>query len=76
MFALGRKPVVPVVPGPDGPREPPFACGACGKGGLYEQLDDDLLCVDFKACIKRWRGDMSPDTYAAGLRGELLAVAP
>lgn len=75
MFALGRKPVV--IPGPDGAVRPTgFACGACGKGGLYEPLDDNELCVDFRACIARWRGDMSPASYGAALRGEILAVAP
>jgi len=75
MFSLGRKPVV--IPGPDGAgRADVLACGACGKGGLYEALDDNSLCVDFRACIARWRGTLSPETYAAGLRGEILAVAP
>jgi hypothetical protein len=34
-----------------------------------------VLCLDATACCERYRGGVSPETYAAGLRGELLAVA-
>lgn len=72
----------PVVPGPDGAnRGPAPACDACGSdsanrtAGLLEGIAA-VLCVDACACALRYRRGVSPATYAAGLRGELLAVAP
>jgi len=76
MFGItGRKTVVPVIPGPDGATAG-GSCDACGKGGRFEPLGSDGLCIDFRACIARYRSRASPDSYAAGLRGEILAVAP
>lgn len=76
MRFAGREPVV--VPGPDGatPGELP-ACVACGcSTALRVPAGELVLCLDAAACCDRYRGGVSPATYAAGLRGELLAVAP
>jgi hypothetical protein len=35
-----------------------------------------VLCLDGHECALRYRDGTSPESYAAGLRGELLAVAP
>ncbi len=80
MRFTGRAPVV--VPGPEGatPGVVP-ACVACGcdtvtrvpavlAGGAV------VLCLDSGECAKRYRNGTSPESYAAALRGELLAVAP
>jgi hypothetical protein len=81
---------IPVTPGPDGARPatlPIPACVACrttgsgtrvpmllaAKPGGYSAI---VVCLDAVACAVRYRGGVSPETYAAGLRGELLAVAP
>jgi hypothetical protein len=78
----------PVIPGPDRPAEPrrPVtpACSACGYGDpngvLRRAVVVDrvrlIVCVDWSACTRRYRDGTSPQSYAAGLRGEILAVAP
>lgn len=76
MRFAGRAPVV--VPGLDGatPGEP-AACVACGSLEASRAPSGELvLCLDAAACCDRYRSGVSPATYAAGLRGELLAVAP
>lgn len=60
------------------------ACSACGYGdtnGVIRRVvivDRVLmsLCVDWSACTARYRRGTSPESYAAGLRGEMLAVSP
>lgn len=73
-------PDTPVVPGPDGARTAPFpACDAChidGTRSLRKMVGELTLCVDAAECCKRYRAGTSASSYAAGLRGELLAVAP
>lgn len=68
---------LPVVPGP--PAEPALngPCVACGSRTAPRAFRGELLlCSDAPACGARYRDGTSPETYAAGLRGELLAVAP
>ena len=64
----------------DNATPPPFpSCDACKIGGtrsLRAWRGDLVLCVDAAECAKRYRGGVSAETFAAGLRGELLAVAP
>ncbi len=83
---------VPVVDGPQNvvppaqheqivPAAPCSACGYGDRNGVIRRvvIRDGVrmsLCVDWQACTGRWRGGVSPGTYAAGLRGEILAVAP
>jgi len=78
-----KPPAPPVVPGPDGATAPVVEaqCVACKRRGtdvVCEYVRGELLwlCPDGAACASRYRGGVSPATYAAGLRGELLAVAP
>jgi hypothetical protein len=35
-----------------------------------------VVCLDGHECAKRYRQGMSPESYAAALRGEILAVTP
>jgi hypothetical protein len=35
-----------------------------------------IVCHDGHACAERYRQGASPESYAAGLRGEILGVAP
>jgi hypothetical protein len=80
MRFAGRAPVV--VPGADGAVVlPPPACVACGsttaaRGVEGVSLLALMLCDDAAACARRYRLGTSPESYAAGLRGEILAVAP
>lgn len=80
MRFAGRAPVV--VPGEDGVVVGPQpACVACGSVTTSRDVEGVslvamLLCLDAAACARRYRGGVSPATYAAGLRGELLAVGP
>lgn len=77
---------VPVAPGPEGAQLPSLpipACAACGTTGSATRVpmrisDDEaiVICLDGHECGVRYRAGMSPESYAAGLRGELLAVAP
>lgn len=77
---------VPVVPGPDGAQAVGIAvvlgaCDACGtrsaaRAKVAVDMSVIVLCTDASACCDRYRGHVSPETYAAGLRGELLGVAP
>jgi hypothetical protein len=73
----------PVVPGPAGATPAPgpvdncVACQAGDDNGVLRVREGELvLCLDPLACTDRYRGGVSPETYAAGLRGDLLAVAP
>lgn len=75
----------PVVPGPDGAVRAiavtEAQCTAClnvSTATHIEWLGDmsARLCDDADACTNRYRDGASPESYAAGLRGELLAVAP
>lgn len=57
------------------------ACTACGtKAGPREQIYVDLVwlvvCTDPAECVERYRQGTSAESYAAALRGEILAVAP
>lgn len=71
---------VPVVPGWDGATPAPFPpCDACkidGTRSPRKMVGESVLCVDAAQCCARYRAGMSPSSYAAGLRGELLAVTP
>jgi hypothetical protein len=67
------KVTVPVVPDEE--------CAACSTGRsarAREVVDgiDVVLCLDALTCAANYRGGVTPATYGAGLRGELLAVAP
>lgn len=60
-----------------------LTCDACGRTGTRQDLQVALVgdmrvttCVDYVQCVATYRRDVSPESYAAGLRGELLAVAP
>lgn len=72
------------IAGVDGARQDPVMetrCDACGQRGTGMDLRwlDGIavsLCTDVTDCSARYRGGVSAETYAAGLRGELLAVAP
>lgn len=78
---MGRAPV-PVAAGPAAPE----SCAACGAGptgpgapAILREVHGEVdmaLCFDFLACTRRYRQGISPAAYAAGLRGEVLAVAP
>lgn len=62
----------PVVP-------PCTACGTTGSGTRVPMPiaggETIIVCHDGHECAVRYRGGVSPETYAAGLRGELLGVA-
>jgi len=73
----------PVIAGSAAPTQgPPLACVACETTegvrvpAILDEIGASVLCRDAMACCDRYRGGASPETYAAGLRGELLAVAP
>lgn len=53
---------------------PCVACRSCAAPRAFR--GELLLCTDAAACCARYRDGASAETYAAGLRGELLAVAP
>lgn len=80
----GKSLPVPVSPGPAGAERRPLPpCDACGTDADATRVPvvvgPDLvatLCRDAAACARRYRGGASPASYAAGLRGELLGVAP
>lgn len=83
MFSVGKGPargVASVLPGlAGGVLGPCDACGIREGAGRTRKIVDRewlLLCDDAAACAKRYRRGVSPGTFAAGLRGELLAVAP
>lgn len=75
---------VPVVPGPERVEVVTPDCEACGAGDRNGVLrtrqvvagDEQVLCLDYFACTERYRSGLDAGTYAMGLRGELLAVAP
>jgi hypothetical protein len=75
---------VVVIPGRDGAHPgavPPCdACGTTGSGTrvpfIISENEAIVLCLDGHECATRYRHGASPESYAAGLRGELLAVAP
>lgn len=79
-----QKPAPPVIPGPDGaivPGSVEAQCDACKRRSVAVHIEwpDSVaiwLCDDVDACSRRYRDGASPESYAAGLRGELLAVAP
>jgi hypothetical protein len=57
------------------------SCHACLSYDYARQryavgVDLVVLCVDAAACCNRYRRGVSAESYAAGLRGEILAVAP
>lgn len=78
-----REVSVVVVPGRDGARRGPVPpCDACGTNGSGTRIPAVLegvvmvLCFDAGACALRYREGASPESYAAALRGDLLAVTP
>ena len=80
MRFAGRAPVV--VPGPDGatPAAVP-ACVACGSSTVIrvpvvlDEVGAAVVCLDATECAKRYRRGVSPESYAAELRGEILTAA-
>jgi hypothetical protein len=74
--------VAPVLVGSEAPTQgPPHACVACGttdgvRVPAVLQAGAVALCRDAGACCARYRRGVSPQTYAAALRGEILGVAP
>lgn len=83
MLRLNRKPEPVVVPGPDGARQREVpSCVACGSStvlrvpAVLEDGSVGIVCHDGHECAKRYRRGASPESYAAGLRGEILAVTP
>jgi hypothetical protein len=86
MLKLGKRwESPPVIPGPDGatrPRTVP-ACVPCGTTGSGTRVPLQIeggewiiVCHDGHACAERYRQGASAESYAAGLRGEILGVAP
>jgi hypothetical protein len=51
-------------------------CAACGESAevVVEGVEGiaTTLCVDFRACAARFREGVSPATYGAVLRGDIL----
>jgi hypothetical protein len=85
MIKMGkRRPGAAVIPGPDGAVVGiALACVACGTTGTGARQplsvghgETAFVCDDAAACAKRYRAGATPQSYAAGLRGELLAVTP
>lgn len=79
---LNLRPATPVNPGPDGARKgSALKCNACGSQTANRAprvVGRDIvamLCVDAAECCKRYRRGASPESYAAALRGEILAAA-
>lgn len=83
MLNLIRKPEPVIVPGAggatQGPRPP---CDACGTDAdptrCLHVVGPDLvviLCRDASACAHRYRKGVSPASYAAELRGDILTAA-
>lgn len=77
------RPAVPVAPGPEGASVGIVpACVACGCATatrvpvVLDEIGTGVLCLDPVECAKRYRRGMSAESFAAGLRGEILAVAP
>jgi hypothetical protein len=72
----------PVIPGPDGARRGPAPrCDACWSITSNRARDNAegivlVLCVDVAECTQRYRHGASAESFAAGLRGEMLAVTP
>lgn len=73
----------PYVAGQDGARPGTLracvACGAMAKTvGATVPLKgmDGWVCADFTACVVRYRQGVSPESFAAGLRGEILGITP
>jgi hypothetical protein len=79
----GGRPEVPVNPGPAGVQRKPLPpCDACATDAdasrCMHVVGPDLvavLCRDGAACCRRYRRGASPDSFAAGLRGEILGIA-
>lgn len=85
VWAEENPPPVPVMPGPEGEQAAVAGIGPCQACGSRERPrrlrwpDGDTLfplCADFAACCRAYRNGASPESYAAGLRGEILGVAP
>ncbi len=81
MFNLGSpapRQAVPVVPGPVREQEACAACGSTTAPRNTQRVEGIVmeLCHNAMNCTGRYRRGVSPATYAAGLRGEILAVAP
>jgi hypothetical protein len=86
MFALGGRAVrpakplpTPVVPGRE--PAPTAACSACSADRTTRVREvragiELVLCLDAHGCCVRYRRSTTPESYAAALRGEILAVAP
>jgi hypothetical protein len=82
MFGVtGRtvRPALPVVPGPE--PEPTAACSACGNDRTTRVCEvsagfELVLCLDAHGCAVRYRRSVTPEIYAAALRGELPVSAP
>jgi hypothetical protein len=77
------KPAPVVVPSPDGATPgivpPCVACGSSAVTRVPTLLGDGscaVVCLDGTECAPRYRRGATPESYAAALRGEMLAVAP
>lgn len=73
----------PVIAGPDGATPgvipPCVACGCSTVLRVPAVLADGtaaVVCHDGHECAVRYRRGASPASYAAGLRGEILGIAP
>lgn len=80
MSFLGR--AAPIIAGPSGAKQGPVPpCAACRSDTVTRVpavlgTEGAVLCLDAAECCGRYRGGVSPASYGAALRGELLAVAP
>jgi hypothetical protein len=76
---VGRAVGIAVVPGPES--MPTGECSACGSTtapSAHSVADgvELVLCLDFVGCAARYRYSVTPEIYAAALRGELPVSAP
>ena len=66
------------IPGKERLPTPP--CAACGNGNVIRVREvhgglDLVICLDWQACIERFRGFFSAAGYAATLQAETLTHA-
>lgn len=66
------------IPGKERPPAP--ACVACRNENVIRVREvhdgnDLVICLDWQACIERWRGPFSAAGFAATLQAETLTYA-